>query len=250
MLNILIVILGVATVIGIHEACHMFVSKLFGVKVLKFSLGFGPVIFAKKFGETQYQLSLLPLGGYVQMAGEDPDSNESNGFFSILWYKRALIALAGPVANLILGFLLILAALVLFKGWPILAGLHKAWEISSAVIILTMKWLFGKLPAAQAGQGSGLAGPIMIGKLLISSIKEGLGSFLFLLSLVSLSLGLFNLFPIPGLDGGHLFLYTIEGVLGKKLPGKVYQVWSFVGLILLVTLMLFMCGMDIVSLLK
>jgi len=250
-LNILAVILGIAAVIGIHEASHMLVSKLFGVKVLKFSLGFGPVIFSKKIGDTQYQLSALPLGGYVQCAGEDPESNVQNGFFSLPWYKRSLIALAGPVANLILGFGLIFALLVLFKGWPILAGLGQAFKLCSFVITTSLKWIFGMLPAAKdAAQGSGLSGPIMVTKILMSSAKEGAAQFLFVLSLISLSLGLFNLFPIPALDGGHVFLYTLEGIRGKKFSNKVYLVWNFVGMLLLASLMLYTCFSDITTLLK
>jgi membrane-associated protease RseP (regulator of RpoE activity) len=250
-LNILAVILGIATIIGIHEACHMIVSKLFGVRVLKFSLGFGPVIFSKKIGDTSYELALLPLGGYIQCAGDNPEDNTPGGFFAQTWYKRALIALAGPVANLLLGFVMILGLLVIFKGWPILAALSKAWELSTFVIATTLKWIFGMLPVAKdAAQGSGMAGPIMVTKILMSSAKEGVAQFLLVLSLISLSLGLFNLFPIMGLDGGHLFLYLLEGIRGKKFSSKVYQIWGLIGLILLGTFMLVMCGMDIIHLLK
>lgn len=245
-LNILAVILGVASIIGIHEACHMLVSKLFGVKVLKFSLGFGPVIFSKKFGDTSYELAILPLGGYIQCLGDDPSKSVEGGFFSLPWYKRALIALAGPVANLLLGFLMIFGLLVVFKGWPILQGLQQGYHLCSFVITTTLQWLFRISPAVQgAAQSSGLAGPIMVTKLLISSAKEGAAQFLFVLSLISLSLGLFNLFPIPSLDGGHIFLYIIEGILGRKLPAKVYLIWSYVGIVLLGTFMLYMCVSDI-----
>jgi membrane-associated protease RseP (regulator of RpoE activity) len=251
-LSILAVILGIAVIVGIHEACHMFVSKLFGVKVLKFSLGFGPVLFSKKFEDTQYQLALLPLGGYIQCDGDDPESNVPNGFFSLPWYKRALIALAGPIANLLLGFGIIFTLLIMFKGWPILAALKQAYTLSAFIITTTLKWVFGMLPATkEATQGTtGLAGPIMVTKILISSLKEGVAQFLFVLSLISLSLGLFNLFPIPGLDGAHIFIYTLEGMYGKKFPAKVYYIWNLIGIILLGALMLFLCGMDLFNLFK
>jgi len=251
-LSILAVVLGLAVVIGIHEASHMLVSKLFGVKVLKFSLGFGPVLFSKKIKGTSYELAALPLGGYVQCSGENPESNVKDGFFSLPWWKRSLIALAGPVANLILGFGLVFALLVLFKGWPIVAGLQKAWELFSFVIVTTLKWVFGMLPKTSEAVGgtSGLSGPIMVTKILLSSAREGAAQFLFVLSLISLSLGLFNLFPIPGLDGAHILIYILEGVYGRKFPSKVYYIWNLIGIILLGTLMLFMCGMDIFNLFK
>lgn len=250
-LNALAVVLGIGVVIGIHEACHMVVSKLFGVKVLKFSLGFGPVLLSKKIGETQYQLAALPLGGFVSCDGEDPESNVERGFFSLPWYKRVLIALAGPVANLILGFAMIFGLLVFFKGWPIIAGLGRAWTIFSFVITTTLKWVFGMLPATKdASQSMGLSGPIMVTKILMSSAKEGAAQFLFVLSLISLSLGLFNLFPFPMLDGGHVFLYILEGIRGKKFSQKVYILWSYVGFVFLIALLLFTSFMDITHLIK
>ena len=57
-----------------HELGHFLVARLFGVGVEKFSLGFGPRIFGKTIGRTDYRLSLIPLGGYVKMVGDEPDS--------------------------------------------------------------------------------------------------------------------------------------------------------------------------------
>jgi len=68
----LIVVLGV--LIFVHEAGHFLVARLFGVGVEKFSLGFGPRIFGKTVGRTDYRVSAIPLGGYVKMVGEDPDT--------------------------------------------------------------------------------------------------------------------------------------------------------------------------------
>ncbi|MDH4233279.1 MAG: site-2 protease family protein, partial [Nitrospirota bacterium] len=64
------VLLGV--LIFVHEVGHFLLAKMMGVKVLKFSLGFGPKILGKKIGETEYLLSAVPLGGYVKMLGEEP----------------------------------------------------------------------------------------------------------------------------------------------------------------------------------
>ena len=67
----LILILGV--LILFHELGHLFVAKLFGVKVIRFSLGLGPKLLGKKFGETEYAISVIPFGGYVKMLGEGLD---------------------------------------------------------------------------------------------------------------------------------------------------------------------------------
>jgi len=94
-----------------HELGHFIVAKMVGVRVLKFSLGFGPKLLGKKIGDTEYLLSAIPLGGYVKPLGEDPEdelSEEEIPFsfgFQPVW-KRAAIVVAGPVFNLVLAFLI------------------------------------------------------------------------------------------------------------------------------------------------
>lgn len=247
MLSILVVILGFGLVIGLHELAHMLTAKAFEVNVLKFSFGFGPRLLGYVYKGTSHELRLLPLGGFVQFAGEDPLDNIKGGFFSVPWYKRSLIALAGPVMNLLLGLALIFT-LLLFNHWPILLAVKKTFNISWFVISKTLEWI-GGIFTAQSHM-SDMAGPIMVTKLMVTSLKESVTQFFFLLSIVSLSLGLFNLFPIPGLDGGHVALYTVEGILNRKLSDKVYLVWNYLGLTLLGLLMVFIIFGDITKLIK
>jgi membrane-associated protease RseP (regulator of RpoE activity) len=247
MLSILVVILGFGLVIGLHELAHMLTAKAFGVKVLKFSFGFGPRLLGFLFKGTSYELRLLPLGGFVQFAEEDPSDNTKGGFFAVPWYKRALIALAGPVMNLLLGLAMIYA-LLLFNHWPVFAAVKRTGDISWFVIHETLKW-FGGVFTAQSHM-SDMAGPIMVTKLMVSSLKESVMQFFFLLSIVSLSLGLFNLLPIFGLDGGHVLLYIIEGIRGKKLPNRAYEIWNILGFVLLGLLMVFIIFGDITKLIK
>jgi len=90
-----------------HELGHFLVAKLSGVRVLTFSIGFGPALIRKQYGDTEYKLAAIPLGGYVRMHGDEPDSvvpeSERDVAFNYkpLW-KRTLIVLAGPVFNLVL----------------------------------------------------------------------------------------------------------------------------------------------------
>lgn len=104
--QILPVVVLLGGLIFVHELGHFLVAKAFRVKVLTFSLGFGPRIFGFRKGETDYRLSLLPLGGYVKMAGDDPnqplpEEDRGRGFLEQAAWKRMLIALAGPAFNLI-----------------------------------------------------------------------------------------------------------------------------------------------------
>ncbi len=100
-------ILVLGLLIFVHELGHFIFAKLFRVRVLKFSLGFGPKLFGKVVGETEYLVSALPLGGYVKMFGENPDEQDvsekdkSGSFAHKSVLQRFLIILAGPLFNLL-----------------------------------------------------------------------------------------------------------------------------------------------------
>ncbi len=94
-----------------HELGHFILAKAVGVKVLKFSIGFGPKIISKQIGETEYILSAFPLGGYVKPLGEDPDDEIAaedipRAFNNQSVWKRAAIVVAGPIFNLILSYVI------------------------------------------------------------------------------------------------------------------------------------------------
>ncbi len=104
----MLVVLGIMVLV--HETGHFLVAKLFGVRVDVFSIGFGKRLFGFKRGDTDYRISLLPLGGYVKMAGENPGEETSGDpaeFTSKPRWQRILIGLAGPFSNFILAFALI-----------------------------------------------------------------------------------------------------------------------------------------------
>jgi regulator of sigma E protease len=90
-----------------HELGHFLVAKLFGVKVLRFSLGFGPRLFGVKIGATEFQISLFPLGGYLRLLGEEPtelvsDNEREQALFARPLWQRYAIVVAGPLFNLLL----------------------------------------------------------------------------------------------------------------------------------------------------
>lgn len=109
--SIVAAVLGLGVLIVIHEFGHFLFAKWSGVGVLTFSVGFGPKLWVKKVGETEYALSAFPLGGYVKMVGEDPDDEVSTAdirrsFAHQGLFKRILIVAAGPGFNLLLAVVL------------------------------------------------------------------------------------------------------------------------------------------------
>ncbi len=94
----------------VHEFGHFAVAKICGVRVEAFSVGFGPRLFGIKYGDTDYKVCLLPLGGFVKMTGENPGeeqpADDPGAFSSHPRWQRMLIGVAGPVANFILAFVL------------------------------------------------------------------------------------------------------------------------------------------------
>jgi regulator of sigma E protease len=132
-------LLGV--LVFVHEFGHFLIAKLFRVKVLRFSIGFGPRIAGFTWGETEYRLAWVPLGGYVKMAGELPfeelpPEDARRGFLAQAPWKRAFIVMAGPVFNLAFPIVVFFCIFYL--------GLHQ--EISTRVGSVSPG-----LPAAIAG---------------------------------------------------------------------------------------------------
>ncbi len=117
MTTIIAGILMLGVLVFIHELGHFVVAKMCGVKVLKFSLGFGPKLVSRRRGETEYQVCAIPLGGYVQMLGEGSGEQgeevelsaeeKARSFAEQTVTKRLAIVLAGPVMNLILPLLIL-----------------------------------------------------------------------------------------------------------------------------------------------
>ena len=139
--NILLFIVLLGTLVLVHEFGHYAAAKLFGVKVLTFSLGFGPRLLGFKWGETEYQIAALPLGGYVKMAGDDPteplpEADKGRGFLEQKPWKRAVIALAGPLMNLLFPMLAYFAAfsMVTMEYEPLVASVFPGQPAFAAGI--------------------------------------------------------------------------------------------------------------------
>jgi regulator of sigma E protease len=109
-LSIVAFIFVLGILVFVHEFGHYAVAKLFKVRVETFSLGFGKRLIGFRRGDTDYRISLLPLGGYVKMAGENPmeaRTGDPGEFMSHPRWQRFLIAIAGPAMNIILAFVVL-----------------------------------------------------------------------------------------------------------------------------------------------
>lgn len=332
-LQIVLAVVGIGFLIAWHEAGHYLVARLCGMRVLRYSLGFGPALFSFERGGIVYQLAALPLGGFVQIFGMNPleegaaDDPRSYGNRP-RWARFAVVA-AGPLSNYLLAALLFFSFLLL---WPaqgpglsigevspgsaaaeagVLSGdlvveidgarvdrqdfdvgavlqAKQGSAIPMAVlrgppdarvrvpVVVTPKqvdgaWRMGvtytyeaaamELPdmvrasvvmtlvhskqtlAAFGGLFAGdqsvkLEGPVNIVGHITKAIDRGLRDVVWILALLSTTLGLLNLLPVPALDGMKMLTLVVEGVLRRDV-NPVLQVWvNAVGLVLLLGLML------------
>jgi regulator of sigma E protease len=107
-MTLLYFLIVIGILVFVHEFGHFIMAKRAGVRVEKFSLGMGPKLFGYKKGDTEYVISALPLGGYVKMAGENPDEEPTGAgdeFQSKTVWQRAKIAATGPLTNIVLAFI-------------------------------------------------------------------------------------------------------------------------------------------------
>ena len=136
--------LVISVVVFFHELGHLIVGKALGVRAIRFSVGFGPRLFGFNAGETEYRVSLLPLGGYVKFAGDNPyeevaPEDRGRGFLEQPPWKKGVIAFAGPAANF---------ALAVALYFVVFAAPHQ--DLAAKV-----GYVKPQSPAAQAGLRSG-----------------------------------------------------------------------------------------------
>ena len=349
MITTLVFILILSLLIIVHELGHFIAARCAGVRVEEFSLGFGPQLFARKVKDTKYSLSLIPLGGYVKMAGDTlaECKGKSDEYFSKSPGKRFQIIFCGPLLNYILGFLFFW--LILFLGYPTLttkvgglidgygakaAGLQvedkiiaingrqvNTWEdlqnqiqknkakdsiglslirnnqklefnlvlkskildnqlgekkslgiigitpLDEVVIIrhgfvesaylglkktmdltlMTYKgiWL---LASGKMSMRDSMTGPLGIFDITAKIARAGIIAIMRWVAVLSVSLAVFNLLPLPILDGGHIFLLGLEKLRKKTLGLKTEQVVNNIGVSLMIMLALLVTYNDILRL--
>jgi regulator of sigma E protease len=124
--NVFAFVFALGVIIFVHEAGHLMVAKYFDTRVLTFSLGFGKRLWGFQRGETDYRVSLVPLGGYVRLGGEDPAeaSDDPRDFLNKPRWQRILVYLAGPSMNIVLSIALIAVLFMVGIQVPMLQNIE------------------------------------------------------------------------------------------------------------------------------
>ena len=247
MLVILKLVILLGFLIFIHEGGHFLVAKLCKVKVNEFAIGFGPTIWKKQGKETKYALRLIPLGGFVSMEGEEEASEEEGSFSKASIPKRLAIVFAGPLVNIV--FAIIVYFIVHFIYGITTLGdfgvsIKFAADSLGSFLVDTYNGLVN-LFTGKVGLDQ-MVGPVGIGGIVAST--TGVLSFFSLMAIISLSLGVTNLLPIPALDGGRILLLIIEAIRRKPLSQKTEMIIQLIGFAFLIGLSILVTYHDIVKL--
>lgn len=320
-----------------HELGHFATAKWAGVKVNEFSIGMGPKIISKTFGETAYSLRLLPIGGFVAMEGEDEESEDERRFMAAPVWKRIIITSAGAIMNLILGFAVVFvltcgqnligtttvasfaenafSSEYLMTDDTILAvngekagcdydivyslirdtdgvvdmdilragekihldkvvfdtqeiGGMKSIVLDFSIygeeptffgrISYAFRWTWSLVKLVWHSLGdiisgefgiSQLSGPIGVTDTISDAVQStNYKGILLILAVITVNLGVFNLLPLPALDGGRIAFMILEIIRGKPISQKVEGIIHAVGMALLMLLMVIVAYNDIARL--
>jgi regulator of sigma E protease len=337
-LQILSITVGFGFLIFIHELGHFLAARMCKVRILTFAFGFGPDLIKHTYNGTKYCIKTIPFGGFVRMAGENPEeaTGDNGEFLSLKWYKKIWISFAGPFSNYILAVFLFalvfniwgvvkiptdLSVGTVVKNYPAeTAGIIPGDKIKSVNAVEINTWndlsanlkdkankqtsfliergdiffelnmIVAKNPVTGAGtigitpvkikpgflksvylgvktsivntivpvayladkvmslKKPEISGPIGIMQIMANATKTGMQDYLRLIAVISVALGLFNLFPIPMVDGGMILLFFIEGIIRKQISSKVIQVYNTTGLIIMINIFIFATYSDLLRL--
>ena len=248
-INAIKIIFLLGFLIFIHEGGHFLVAKLCKVKVNEFAIGFGKTIWQKQGKETKYAIRMIPLGGFVSMEGEVESSDVEGSFSKASVWKRMAIVVAGATVNILFGiivyFILMSTVGIQFVDPArdtflnrIYYGALGTWEFI-LMLLESIKVLFT----------GGLSADQMVGIVGISEVvatTAGFANYIYLLAVISISLGITNLLPIPALDGGKILILLIEVIRRKPIKPETEATIQLLGFSILLALTIFVTYNDII----
>ena len=233
-------------VVLVHELGHFIAARKAGVKVYEFSIGFPfspkiSTLFRHK--ETEFTMRLLPLGGFVSFSRNgDEDAKE---LFEASYFKRASIMSAGSLFNIAFAFLVFIPVFAVGKHIPFIDAVLSSIKTVLAILSGTVLFLSNLLSGS--GSMEGLAGPIGIASMAGQAASKGFLNLMYFTGILSMSLGIMNLLPLPALDGGQLFMLLLESIRRRHLSVRTYQIVNLLGLSLFVILTILVTYKDVVK---
>ncbi len=232
-MNYFIIVFLIGLLILVHELGHFLAARWVKIPIARFSIGFGPKLWSYKKGKTEYWLSLIPIGGYVL-----PEIEDETEFFEIPIYKRVIFSIGGPIANIILPLLLFGVINIMVSGFSLRNVFVEPFYQTLGSLINFL----AAIPLLFSGsdQLSGVVGIVVLGGQFIGAdILRALNFSI----LLSLNLAVFNLLPVPALDGGKIILYLLEKIHPRFL--RLHIPLAIAGWIFLIGVMLYATVLDI-----
>jgi regulator of sigma E protease len=247
LVSLLAFIIVFTLIVVVHEFGHFVTARKAGIKVYEFSIGFpfSPRLFTLfRHKETAFTVRLLPIGGFVSFSQDgDEDATE---LFEASHNKRMLVLSAGSLSNIFFAFIVFVPVFIIGQHLNFLDALllsaKTIWEILSGTIIFILNISTGH------GTMDGLSGPVGIAILAGQAASKGIVSLFYFTGVLSMSLGIMNLLPLPALDGGHLIMLLIESIRKKPLSLKAHQAVTFAGLSLFLILTVAVTYKDVAKL--
>jgi membrane-associated protease RseP (regulator of RpoE activity) len=232
------VLTGVLASVALHEGGHLLAARCLGVKATEFFVGLGPTLWSRRDGEVTWGVKALPLGGFVRIIGMtskekvDP-ADEPRTFRVAAPWRRAVIAVAGPAVNLTLAIGLLFAFALYQEATPMDAAraANRTFDQTLDVSLTSLV----KLPAAVPGMvraavdqqaaepENRVLSPVGAARVASQAAADGAASALALLAIINVFLALFNLVPLPPLDGGHIAVAGVDA-LGSALTRRRVRV--------------------------
>lgn len=232
--NILWGVLGICLVVGIHEFGHWSLCHVVGVGTPIFSIGVGPSLTEFRLGNTQFSIGLFPIGGFVEMLGSRlPVAGfEQQSFASQPFVIKMFIILGGIIFNLLFGLLMLFCSRFVAERKKQSGNNLCEGECTHT-------------SASSPSLKRQIIGPVGIITLVAKGASAGLETYLYIIGVLSLNLAIFNLIPLPLLDGGQLVIAAYERIIGNPLSDIVYDTFSLITIFILVAILLYTTSKDI-----